>query len=110
MPDNWGRDPSVRFMRSVFGSLEEAQKAFFVSLNISFFDPRLRRWREEARNIFDQVWPQAMTRGLVSSEKDASLLYLHCLERSLKLNGIEIPNGIISNVDEIHKLVEQVVP
>ena len=90
--DDWGHDPSVQSMRRIFARMEAAQKELLGRLNISPLDTRLRRWREEAQVLFERTWPLASRKGIAESEDDASSLYVHCLARTLHLNGIEVPN------------------
>ena len=110
MNDDWGHDASVRFMRRVFKGMEETQKRLLANLAISRFDARLRHWRETTRDLFEQVWPIAAGRGTAASEEKASILYAHCLARTLTSGGIKIPNGVVSHDEKISKLVEEVKP
>lgn len=96
MRDDWGKDPSVQNMRRVFGHMEAAQGKLLGRLNISPYDNRLRRWREKARTLFDQACIQTARRGAVLNEEDAALIYLHCLEKVLSLDGIEISGDALS--------------
>jgi hypothetical protein len=99
--DEWGHDPSVQSMRRVFSLMEEAQQKLLGHLNISFFDRRLRRVRERALRLFEQVWPLAMRQGIISSEKDAAPLYLHCLGQALSSAGIDVPKELLSKDEKI---------
>jgi hypothetical protein len=110
MNDEWGHDPSVRFMRRVFKGMEETQKTLLANVNISFVDVRLRRWRETARAMFEQTWPVASRRGVVGSEEEAGILYAHCLARTLIEVGIKIPQEILPQHEKIFKLVKEVKP
>ena len=51
--DDWGFDPSVRMMRRVYERIEMVQGELLKRLSISPFDPRLRRWREKARDYLE---------------------------------------------------------
>ena len=108
MNDDWGQDPSVRFMRRVFKAMEETQKTLLANASISFADVRLRRWRETARALFEQTWPVANRRGVVASEEEAGILYAHCFARVLGEAGIKIPQEILPPHEKISKLVKEV--
>ncbi len=105
--DDWDQDPSVQSMRRVFAHMETAQEKLLGRLNISPYDNRLRRWREEARTLFERAYALAAKRGVALSEEYLASIYLHCLGQALSLDGIEIPSdaltidkGIISFISE----------
>lgn len=110
MNDEWGGDPSVRFMRRVFKSMEETQKRLLADLKISHSDPRLRHWRETSRDLFEHVWPIAIRRGVASSDKEAGALYAHCIARTLRSDGIEIPHDAVPLDETFPRLVQEVKP
>jgi hypothetical protein len=110
MNDDWGHDPSVRFMRRVFKSMDEIQRTLLANANISHVDVRLRRWRETARGLFEHVWPVATRRGAAASEGDAGTLYAHCLARALMEDGIKIPPEVLPPNEKISMLVKEVKP
>ena len=110
MNDDWGHDPSVRFMRRVFKGMEETQRTLLANVNISHVDVRLRRWRETARDLFEQAWPVATRRGVAASEEEAGILYAHCLARALIEAGIKIPHEDLPHHEKISKLVKEVKP
>ncbi len=97
--DDWGEDPSVQSMRRVFAHMETAQEKLLGRLNISPYDNRLRRWREEARILFDRACALAGKRGVVLGEEYVASIYLHCLGQALSLDGIEIPSDTLT-IDE----------
>ena len=99
--DDWDCDPSVRSMRKVFAHMEASQKELLRRLNISPFDRRFRRIREEARVLFEQAWTKAIEKGAVLSEEDIASLYIHCLSRELSLDGINIPRDALPNDEKI---------
>lgn len=99
--DEWGHDPAVQMMRRIFSLMEISQKDLLRALNISLFDPRLRRARSRARDLFEQTWPLAMQKEIVSNERGAALLYMHCLARTLSLNGIEVPDRVFPESERI---------
>jgi len=108
--DDWGHDPSVQSMRRVFGRMEKAQKELLGRLNISLFDSKLRRRREEARTLFERAWPLAARRGIVVSEEDTISLYAHCLVRTLRSDGIEVPNEAMACDERIINFLSEERP
>lgn len=99
--DEWGHDPTVQMMRRIFSLMEKSQKDLLKDLNITSFDPRLRRARSRARDLFEQTWPLATQKEVVVNEGGAALLYTHCLSHALKLNGIEVSEQIRPEDDGI---------
>lgn len=108
--DDWGHDPSVQGMRRVFARMEKAQQELLGRLSISPFDPRLRRRREEARTFFERAWPLAARRGIVVSEEDAASLYAHCLARTLRSDGIEVPSEALPCDERILEFLSEEHP
>mgnify|MGYP006269494295 CR=1 FL=1 len=98
--DEWGHDPSVQSMRRVFSLMEEAQQELLRRLNISLIDPRLRRSREQALELFERTRSKAIRRGMIG-ERDAAPLYLHCLARSLRSAGVEVPEELLPSDERI---------
>jgi hypothetical protein len=88
--DDWGRDPSVRIMRRVFGRMETAQKGLLERLNISPFDGRLRRWRERTRELFEEGWAEAARSGVVVDEEKACDIYIRALSEVMNADGINV--------------------
>jgi hypothetical protein len=107
--DEWGHDPSVQSMRRVFSSMEEAQRELLLCLNISFFDRRLRRSREQALEVFERTWSKAVRRGMMS-EKDAAPLYVYCLARTLRLAGVEVPEELLPRDEKITRFLQKELP
>ena len=99
--DEWGHDPSVQSMRRVFSFMEEAQEELLGHLNISPFDRRLRRVREQALKLFEQVWPLAVRKGIIMNEKDAAPLYLRCTARALNSAGVDVPSELLPGDEKI---------
>lgn len=89
--DDWGRDPTVQMMRRIFSRMEEAQAHLIQSCSISPFDPRLRKVRNQAREIFEEAWPTALQKGVISSDQQTIFLYVSCLKYALKKNGFVLP-------------------
>ncbi len=87
--DEWDNDPSVQMMRKIFSQMEKGQEELLGGLKISPFDQRLRDGREYARDLFERLLPLATRRGIIAGEKDAALLYVHCLAHALSRRGVE---------------------
>ena len=107
LQDDWGRDPSVQRMRRIFKGMEIVQKKLLDDSNISPFDLRLRKIREKARILFDQAWVLGIRQGIVEHEEDAVSLYTHCLARSFRLEGIEVPREVLPNDERIARLIQK---
>ena len=105
--DEWGQDPSVQSMRRVFAFMEEAQAQLLRDLNISFFDQRLGRGRQQALELFEKTWPLAIKKGIITSEKDAAPFYLHCLVQALKTVRIEVPNEFLPKDEKIIRFLQK---
>jgi hypothetical protein len=105
--DEWGHAPSVQSMRRVFSLMEAAQEELLRHLNISPFDPRLRRSRKQALKLFEQAWPLAIGKGMTMSEKDASSLYLHCLARAFDSVGVEVHKELLPRDEKIIRLLQK---
>lgn len=108
--DDWGHDPSVQSMRRVFAGMERAQKELLERLDISPLDPKLRRRREEARTLFERLWPLAARRGDVVNEEDTVSLYTHCLARTLRGDGLDVPAGALPCNERILKFLSEERP
>ncbi len=108
--DEWGHDPSVQSLRRVFSFMEEAQQELLGRLNISLFDQRLRRSREQALELFEKAWPLGIRKGIIISEKDAAPLYIHCLARSLSLVGFEVPRELLPGDEKIIRFLQENLP
>ncbi|MBN1625310.1 MAG: hypothetical protein JW944_02200 [Deltaproteobacteria bacterium] len=93
--DEWGRDPAVRAMRKIFKGMEDAQGEFFSRMGIHRYDPRIRLWREKALALFEDASSRANNNGSVIGENAASKIYLHCIARAMKSQGIEIPDEVL---------------
>jgi len=86
--------------------MEEAQREFLLCLNISVLDPRLRRSREQALELFERTWPKAARRGMMGEEV-AAPLYLHCLAESLRLAGVDVPEGLLPRDEKLIHLLKK---
>ena len=109
-PDEWDRDPSVRAMRRVFAAMEAAQKEFIKNLDLSIFDPRMRRWRERALAAFDASWARTARTGVELSETETGALYIHCLGRIMTREGMEVPPEILPGSEKLQKILKEVFP
>jgi len=105
--DEWGRDPSVRSMRSVFAAIEAAQNRFLHGLGVGRTDKRLRHWRKTALHLFEQTWAVAAERGMPPAEKDAADLYLCCLAKALGTYGIQAPHPCVPDNPGVMRLLEE---
>jgi len=105
--DDWGRDPSVRFLRQVFRRVETDQKNLLDQLRISPVDSRLRPWRETTLRLFEKTWALAARRGLARDEKGAATLYLGCLVRTLRSEGVEVPSGTVPDDEELSRMIQE---
>jgi hypothetical protein len=108
--DEWGRDPAVLAMRRVFAAMEAAQKEFIRSLDLSPFDPRMRRWRERALAAFDASWARTARTRAELSETEAGALYIHCLGRIMTREGMEVPPEILPGSEKLQKILKEVFP
>ena len=105
--DEWDHDPSVQMMRKVFSQMEKAQEELLRDLNISFFDRRLRAGRGHARDLFERLWPVATRQGIVVGEKDAALLYVHCLAHALSQRGVQSQNKGLGENNKIARFLKE---
>jgi hypothetical protein len=108
--DEWGHDPSVRSMRRVFSFMENAQQKLLGHLNIPFFDRRLRGVREQALELFEQIWPLAMSQRLILSEQDAAPLYIYCLARALGSAGVEVQEELLPGDKKMIRFLKEKLP
>ena len=108
--DEWGRDPNVRSMRRIFSRLEAAQEALFLNLRIPRFDPRLRRWREQARIAFDRSCAKAASLRIQMNEDLAGVVYIHGLAGIMATEGVEVPVEILPGIDRFKDAVKEILP
>ncbi|MBM4306463.1 MAG: hypothetical protein FJ123_06975 [Deltaproteobacteria bacterium] len=109
MPDfnQWDYDPSVQMMRRIFSLMEKSQQELLRSLEISPFDPRLRRARNRAHDLFEETWSLAIQKKVVADEEGAALLYKHCLSHVLKLSGIKVPSQVLAEDDKVARFLQK---
>ena len=107
--DDWGVDPSVRMMRRVFGRIEMVQGDLLKRLSVSPFDPRLRRWREKARDYLERCWVQASRFGIEVGEEQAACIYAHCLSWAMNLDGLKVPHEILPKDENMEIVLKEVL-
>jgi hypothetical protein len=104
--DEWGKDPAVRAMRKVFKEMEDAQRTFLGCMGIESYDPRIRHWRETALVLFERAFSHANRVGMLINEKAASGIYLHCLARIMRSEGMVVQEAFLpdsTGIEEIFK-------
>jgi hypothetical protein len=106
--DQWGRDPSVQILRKIFKAMEKTQHEFLKGLNIRPYDLRIRRWREQALALFERTWDVANQLGVTMNEQTASAIYVHCLAKIMGSEGINIPAGILPEVEKELRVFKEV--
>lgn len=106
--DDWGKDPSVQMMRSVFNAMERSMEELMESLEISPYDQRIRRWLEMALPKFEEAWTLANRPNASMHEKTAAAVYAHCLAKVIESAGIRLPEGILPDEKMTRPLVNEV--
>jgi hypothetical protein len=106
--DEWGRDPSVQFTRKVFKEMEKAQHELLKRLDITPYDLRIRRWRDQALALFETAWGVANRMGIIMDEHTASLVYVHCLAKVMGAERINIPAGILPDSKSVERIFKEV--
>ncbi len=104
--DEWGRDPGVQRMRSVFGKTEEAQSGFLGDSSLSPFDERLKDWRREALRSFEHYWCRAVRKGINLSDEEVAVLYVACLAQVIQRSGVKITSPVLPKDRKILRLME----
>ena len=107
--DEFGRDPAVRSMRRVFAQMEKLQQEILSAAALFRFDPRLRAWREQALQLFDQAWVRATRRDLIKTEEEAALLYAHCLARVLERSGISVSRASLTGGGAFEQIIQEML-
>jgi len=105
--DEWGRDPSVRFLRQVFRRIETEQKNLLDQLHISPHDSRLRPWREATLRLFEKVWALAARKGLAQDDQRAAIVYLGCLAMTLRSEGVDVPAEAVPADEELSRILQE---
>ena len=106
--DEWGRDPSVQVMRKVFKGMEKSLEEILEQLDIAPYDQRIRRWLEKALAKFETSWGVANQMGISMNENMAPAVYTHCLAKIIGSEGIEMPEGILSEEKDTARLIQEV--
>ena len=107
--DEFGRDPAVRSMRRAFGQMERLQQTMFEAVGLLPLDRRLRAWREQALQLFEQAWAKAGRRGLTRTEDEAALLYAHCLARILERGRITVPAAALNRSEAFEQVIQEIL-
>jgi hypothetical protein len=107
--DEWDNDPTVRAMRMVFKEIEDAQERFFSRMEINSYDQRIRHWRETALIIFERAVSYANRVGILINEKTASDIYLHCLARIMRSDGIDILEAFLPKPKGLEGILKEVL-
>ncbi len=106
--DEWGKDPSVQFMRKVFKEMEKAQHELLKRLEIKPHDLRIRRWRDQALALFERAWGVANRMGITMDEHTASLVYLHCLAKIMGTERIQVPADVMPDAKTVERILKEV--
>jgi hypothetical protein len=106
--DEWGKDPSVQFLRKVFKETEKAQHELLKRLDIIPYDLRIRRWRDQALALFERAWGAADRMRITLDEHTASLIYVHCLAKVIGSERINIPAGILPEAKSVERVFKEV--
>jgi hypothetical protein len=106
--DEWGKDPSVQIMRRVFKGMENAQHELLKRLDIIPYDPRIRRWRDQALALFERAWGVANRMGITMDEHTASAVYVHCLAKIMGAERINIPADILPEAKSVERIFKEV--
>ena len=108
--DEWGHDPSVRFMRSLFARMERIQTDILKHAGVSLFDVRVRSWREKALKLFEQARDLASSKGWTMREDNAGVLYGYCLAKVLRSEKIFVPEEAVPSDEATQKVLKEVMP
>ena len=104
--DEWGKDPSVQIMRKVFKGMENAQHELLKRLDITPYDLRIRRWRDQALALFERACGVANRMGITIDEHTASVVYVHCLAKVMSADRINIPPGILPEAKSVERILK----
>jgi hypothetical protein len=106
--DEWGKDPAVRAMRKVFREMEDAQGEIFSRMGIGNYDPRVRLWREKALVLFEKAFSYASRSGKQIDGKIASEIYIYCLARVMRAEGVDVQDDFLPGKKDIEKILMEV--
>ena len=107
--DEFGRDPAVRAMRRVFASMETVQQQILQAAALSPLDRRLRPWREQALQLFEQAWARAGRRGLARDGDEVAALYALCLAGVLERGRVSVPAGALPRNEALEEIVREIL-
>jgi hypothetical protein len=107
--DEFGCDPAVRSMRGVFARMEKLQQEMLEAAKLLPLDRRLRVWREQALQLFEQAWARAGRQGLTKTEEEAALLYVLCLARILERGRIRLPPSALPRNEALEQVIQEIV-
>ena len=106
--DEWGQDPAVQAMRSIFQGMEAFLEEILERLAISPYEYRIRGWLEQALTKFERSWGVARQMGISINEEMAPVVYAHCLAKIMGSQGVEIPEGMLPEEKQIQNLIHEV--
>jgi len=95
-------------MRRVFKGMEKAQHELLKQLEITPYDFRIRRWRDQALSLFERAWGAATRMGITMDEHTASAVYVHCLAKVMGAERIHIPAGTLPEAKSIERIFKEV--
>ena len=107
--DDWGRDPSVQFLRKVFKGMENAQQELLKRLDIASYDPRIRRWRDQALALFEKGCGVATRMGITMDENTASVIYVYCFAKIMGAERIRVPPDIMPDAKAVERILKEVL-
>ena len=107
--DEFGRDPAVHAMRRVFASMEAVQQQILQAAALSPFDRRLRPWREQALQFFEQAWTRARKSGLARDEDEVAALYAICLAGVLERGRVAVPAEALPRNEALEGIVREIL-
>jgi len=87
--------------------MEVAQRNFLENLNISFFDKRIRRWRQTALDFFERSWAKANHDNIILDEDKIATMYIHCFARATGDEGVEISSSSLPHDETVETLVKE---
>jgi len=107
--DDFGCDPAVASMRRVFARMETLQQDMLKAAALPSLDRRLRVWREQALQLFEQAWARAGRRGLTRTEEEAAILYSHCLAHILERGRIPVPPAALARNEAFERVIQEIL-
>ncbi|MFH0726212.1 MAG: hypothetical protein V2B19_07690 [Pseudomonadota bacterium] len=108
--DEWGQDPTVQRVRSLFALMEKEQNRLLKELHLPASDMRLRHCRETALGMYERACGLAAARRLAWDENTYAAIYIGCLLREMEKRGIPIPDGVLATHQRHTDLLREVLP